>query len=164
LSIRFLVPPTSSSSDLVIAKKSTSRTPPVSSRWCFKVVTEIESKAIEAFKIYPRIPPCRYRCSHLVFARIGSFRRLRSRRFKNANTDSWKAVVANDRNTKGEVTQMNRTSFSVGLTRTGRRCTKYESKRMRIYRRRIRIRICKLVATVTALQFRLTPKCGSVTN
>jgi hypothetical protein len=30
----------------------------------------------------------------------------------------WKAVVASDRNTKGEVTQMNRNSFSVGLTRT----------------------------------------------
>ena len=43
---------------------------------------------------------------------------------------SWKAVVANDRNTKGEVTQKN-TSFSVGpgLTKTGRRCTKYERKK-----------------------------------
>jgi hypothetical protein len=37
--------------------------------------------------------------------------------------------VANDRNTKDEVTQMNRTSFSVGLTRTGGRCTKYEIKK-----------------------------------
>jgi hypothetical protein len=47
------------------------------------------------------------------------------RKFKK----KWNTVVANDRNTKGEVTQMNRTSFSVGLTRTGRRCTKYESKK-----------------------------------
>ena len=49
---------------------------------------------------------------------------MRGKTVVKSNESRWNAVMASDRNTNGEVTQMNRTSFSVELTRTGK--TMYE--------------------------------------